>query len=156
MLVQLISDGEKISVIEFCARTGGGIKFKMIKRVSGFDVVKAVVDLTVGQKPHVGQIRKSDKLIVNEFVYTYPGELKSLEGFEELLHEGIITAYSAFKAPGTVFTGINSSGDRVAYFSIEADTVEDLKRRHTIANERIRAISADGSDIIRHDLIARF
>ncbi|MBR2452668.1 MAG: ATP-grasp domain-containing protein [Clostridia bacterium] len=31
MLVQLISTGEKISVVEFCARTGGGIKFLMIK-----------------------------------------------------------------------------------------------------------------------------
>lgn len=156
MLVQLISDGEQISVIEFCARTGGGIKFRMIKRVSGFDVVKAVVDLTLNQKPHVGEIRKADKLIVNEFVYTYPGELKVLEGFEELLQEGIITTYSAFKAPGTKFTGINSSGDRVAYFSIEADTAEDLKRRHAIANQRIRAVSTDGTDMIRHDLIAKF
>lgn len=156
MLVQLISDGENISVIEFCARTGGGIKFQMIKKVSGFDVVKAVVDLTVGQKPHVGEIKKLDHLVVNEFVYTYPGELKSLEGFEELLDEGIISTYSAFKAPGTKFIGINSSGDRVAFFRVEADTIEELKRKHAIANQRIRAISVDGSDIIRHDLIAKF
>ena len=156
MLVQLISDGKNISVIEFCARTGGGIKFQMIKRVSGFDVVKAVVDLTVGEKPHVGEIGKLDNMIVNEFVYTYPGELKSVEGFEELLSEGIIATYSVFKSPGTKFTGINSSGDRVAFYSIEADTPEELKRKHTIANDRIRAISTEGKDIIRHDLIAKF
>ena len=45
MLIQLISDGKKVSVVEFCARTGGGIKFLMIKKFSGFDVVKAVVTL---------------------------------------------------------------------------------------------------------------
>ncbi len=156
MLVQLISDGKKISVIEFCARTGGGIKFQMIKRTSGFDVVKAVVDLTVGEKPHVGEIKKLDTMIVNEFVYTYPGELDHLEGFDELLNEGIIATYSAFKTPGAKFTGINSSGDRVAFYSIEADTVEELKRKHAIANERIRAISTEGTDIIRHDLISKF
>jgi biotin carboxylase len=156
MLVQLISDGEKISVIEFCARTGGGIKFQMIKRVSGFDVVKAVVDLTVGEKPHVGEIKKSDKLILNEFVYTKAGELKSVEGFEELLADGTIASYSVFKAPGTKFTQINSSGDRVAFFSIEADTVDEIKKKHACANDRIRAISTDGEDIIRHDLIAKF
>ncbi len=156
MLVQLISDGENISVIEFCARTGGGIKFQMIKRVSGFDVVKAVVDLTVGEKPHVGEIKKLDTMIVNEFVYTYPGVLQSLEGFEELLSEGIISTYSAFKTPGAEFTGINSSGDRVAFYSIEADTTEELKRKHAIANDRIRAISTEGKDLIRHDLIAKF
>lgn len=156
MLVQLITDGTKISVVEFCARTGGGIKFKMIKRTSGFDVVKAVVDLTVGEKPHVGEIKKLDNLIVNEFVYTYPGELQALEGFEELLSEGIIATYSAFKTPRAKFTGINSSGDRVAFFSVEAETVEELKRKHAIANQRIRAISTEGKDIIRHDLIAKF
>ncbi len=156
MLIQLISDGKKISVIEFCARTGGGIKFKMIKRVSGFDVVKAVVDLTMGEKPHVGEVTKSDKLILNEFVYSYPGELKSIEGFEELLADGTIAAYSAFKAPGTKFTQINSSGDRIAYFSIEADTAEELSRKHAAANERIHAIGTNGEDLIRHDLIAKF
>ncbi len=156
MLVQLISDGENISVIEFCARTGGGIKFQMIKRVSGFDVVNAVVELTLGEKPHVGEIKKLDTLILNEFVYTYPGELKSLEGFDELLNEGIIATYSAFKTPGAKFTQINSSGDRVAFFSIEADSVEELKRKHKIANERIRVIGIDGKDIIRHDLIAKY
>lgn len=156
MLVQLISDGKNISVVEFCARTGGGIKFQMIKRVSGFDVVKAVVDLTVGEKPHVGEIGKLDNMIVNEFVYTYPGELKSVEGFEELLSEGIIATYSVFKSSGTKFTGINSSGDRVAFYSIEADTAEELKRKHAVANDRIRAISTEGKDIIRHDLIAKF
>ncbi|MBQ8747334.1 MAG: ATP-grasp domain-containing protein [Clostridia bacterium] len=156
MLVQLITDGKKISVVEFCARTGGGIKFKMIKRVSGFDVVKAVVDLTLGEKPHVGEIRKADKIIVNEFVYCKAGELDHLEGFEELLADGTIAAYSGFKAPGAVFTQINSSGDRVAYFSIEADSDADLKARHAAANARIRAVGTDGEDLIRHDLIAKF
>ena len=156
MLVQLISDGKKISVIEFCARTGGGIKFQMIKRVSGFDVIKAVVDLTLGEKPHVSEIQKSDKLILNEFVYTKAGELKSVEGFEELLADGTVAAYSIFKAPGTKFTQINSSGDRVAFFSIEADTIDEIKQKHAVANERIRAIGTDGEDLIRHDLIAKF
>ena len=51
MLIQLITDGAKISVVELCARTGGGDKFRLIKQVSRFDVIKAVVDLTLGEKP---------------------------------------------------------------------------------------------------------
>ena len=34
MLVQMITDGKKISVVEFCARTGGGDKFRLIEKVS--------------------------------------------------------------------------------------------------------------------------
>lgn len=156
MLVQLISDGEKINVVEFCARTGGGIKFLMIKKFSGFDVVKAVVDLTLGQKPHVGEIKKPEKITINEFVYCHPGVLDHLEGFEELLADGTICEYTAFKTAGAEFKAINGSGDRVAFFSVEADTEEELLRKHKRANETIRAIATDGSDLIRHDLIAKF
>lgn len=156
MLIQLISNDEKISVVEFCARTGGGIKFLMIKKICGFDVVKAVVDLTLGEKPHYEKAEIKQTITVNEFVYCNEGVFDHLEGFEELLNEGVITEYSQFKAEGTEFKTINGSGDRVAYFSIEAETQEDLLRRHRKANEKIRAISKDNKDLIRHDLIAKY
>ena len=156
MLIQLISNKDKISVVEFCARTGGGIKFLMIKKVSGFDVVKAVVDLTLGIKPHYEKREIPETFTINEFVYCNAGVFDHLEGFEELLNEGIITEYSQFKAEGTEFKTINGSGDRVAYFSIEAKTLEEILERHKIANERIRAISKDNKDLIRHDLIAKY
>ena len=153
MLIQLISTGKKISVVEFCARTGGGIKFIMIKKESGFDVVKAVIDLTLSEKPHVEKVDIPQKLTINEFVYCNPGRLKSLEGFEELLAEGVINDYKQFKQPGSEFNQINGSGDRIAYFSIEGDTYEEVLERHKEANSRIRGISEDGTDIIKHDLI---
>ena len=156
MLIQLISDGKRIAVVEFCARTGGGIKFLMIKKISGFDVVKAVLDLTLGEKPHVGEIQKADKLTVNEFVYCNPGEFTRAEGFEQLLADGTVSEYSVFKAPGTVFGKINSSGDRIAYFSVEAMTEQELKDKHARANAAIKALDKNGEDMIRHDLIARF
>ncbi|MBQ7089047.1 MAG: ATP-grasp domain-containing protein [Clostridia bacterium] len=156
MLIQLITDGERISVVEFCARTGGGVKFMMIKKFSSFDVVKAVVDLTLGNKPHVEPFEKPATYTVNEFVYCHAGTLDRLEGFEDLLNEGVIADYKQFKSAGTVFNTINGSGDRVAYFSIEASSKEELLRLHQEANARIRAVSTKGADLIRHDLIARF
>lgn len=156
MLIQLISNKDKISVVEFCARTGGGVKFLMIKKISGFDVVKAVVDLTLGEKPHYEKKETTPAVTVNEFVYCNPGVFDHLEGFEELLNEGVITEYSQFKAEGAEFSTINGSGDRVAYFSIEAQTPEEVLKRHKIANERIRAISKENKDLIRHDLISKF
>ena len=156
MLVQLITDGERISVVEFCARTGGGIKFLMIKKVSGFDVVKAVVDLTLGNFPHVEKFTPPKTITVSEFLYCNEGTFDHLEGFDELLEEGIIVDYKQFKLSGAEFGKINGSGDRVAYISLEADTYEDLKEKHTVANSRIKAISVDGKDLIRHDLIEKY
>ena len=156
MLIQLISNGQEIAVVEFCARTGGGIKFLMIKKISGFDVVRAVVDLTLGEKPHVGEIKQADKLTVNEFVYCNPGELVKTEGFEELLAEGTIAEFAVFKTPGTQFGEIRGSGDRLAYFSIEADDAQQLQEKHARANACIRAVGTKGEDLIRHDLIEKF
>ncbi len=156
MLVQLITDGERISVVEFCARTGGGIKFLMIKKISGFDVVKAVVDLTLGALPHVEEFTPPETITVNEFLYCNEGTFDHLEGFDELLNEGVISDYKQFKSKGTEFGKINGSGDRVAYISIEADTYEILKKKHTLANSRIKAISKEGKDLIRHDLVEKY
>ena len=152
MLIQMKVDGERINVIEFCARTGGGIKYRLMPKVSGFDVVGAVLDLTLGKKPHYdGQ--PLNRYIIDEFLYCRPGVLDHLEGFDELLQEQIIDHYDQFKAKGHKFGKICSSGDRVAYFSVEADTLEELERKHRIAGNRVRAIGENGEDLIRHETI---
>lgn len=152
MLIQMKVNGEKINVIEFCARTGGGIKYRLMPKVSGFDVVKAVLDLTLGEKPHYDGNRLNG-YIIDEFLYCNPGVFDHLEGFDELLSEGIIDHYDLFKACGHEFKNILSSGDRVAYFSVIADTLEELERKQKIAGERVRAISKTGEDLIKHDII---
>ena len=153
MLIQLITDGKKISVLEFCARTGGGIKFRLIKRVSGFDVVNAVLDLTLGNKPHYEPTNDKQQYIVNEFLYGDFGTFDHLEGFEELLEDGIISEYHQLKSQGAEIGEIKCSGDRIACFTIQTDSIDDLKKKHAEANKRIKAISKDGKDLIRHDLV---
>lgn len=156
MLIQLITDGKRISVVEFCARTGGGDKFRLIEKVSGFDVVKAVVDLTMGKRPHVVPYTGPQKYIINEFLYCKPGVFDHLEGFEELVQEGVLTEYFCLKAPGAEFTEIKSSGDRVAFFTIETENKEELRLRHEKANASIKAVDKNGEDLLRHDLIGTY
>lgn len=156
MLVQMICDGERIFVLEFCARTGGSIKFRLIKKFSGFDVIKAVIDLTLGEKPHVDLEGRKDTFIVNEFIYCKEGVFDHLEGFEELVSEGVITEYYQFKQPGALMHSPASSGDRVASFTVEAETLEEIKAKHAIAAERIKVVAEDGTDIARHDIVEEF
>lgn len=155
MLIQLITDGAKISVVELCARTGGGDKFRLIKQVSRFDVIKAVVDLTLGEKPHVIPYRLPEN-IVNEFIYTKPGVFDHLEGFEEMKRRGVISEYFQLKAKGTENNEVKSSGDRVAYYSIQAPTMEEVRQKDQLANETVIVADSDGKDIMRHDLVATY
>ena len=153
MLVQLIYDGKRMSVLEFCARTGGGIKYRMIKKASGFDVIRAVADLTLGEKPHVGDYTRESRYIVNSFLYCKSGIFDHAEGFEELHAEGIISEYYIFSAKGREFKTITSSGDRMGGFTVQADDLEELKQKYETAVSRMKAIGTDGEDLIRHDLI---
>lgn len=153
MLIQMISDGKKISVLEFCARTGGCIKFRLIKKVSGFDVIKAVVDLTLGEKPHVGELIAENKYVANTFLYCKPGVFDHAEGFEELKKEGIISEYYIFSSKGTEYKTITCSGDRMGGFTVQADDLQEVQKKHKIAISRVKAISSEGIDLLRHDLV---
>lgn len=153
MLIQLKVDGERVSVIEFCSRTGGGNKFSLIKKLTGFDVITAVLDLTLGNKPHVPEF-KNDNCVVDEFIYCNEGTLDYVEGFDELHAEGLIDDFFIFRKKGSVFGEIKSSSDRLGYFSVSAKTREELLKKHAEVNTRIRAISDSGVDLIKHDYIA--
>ena len=155
MLVQMITNGEHISVVEFCARTGGGDKFQLIKQVSGFDVIKAIVDLTLGEKPHVEPFAIQE-YIINEFLYVKRGKVDKFVGFSEMKDRGVIDQYYQLKKEGTECGEIFSSGDRVAYISIRGKTLEEVKQRDKEANAHIKVLDPQGRDILCHELIAAF
>ena len=153
MLIQLLTDDKRESVLEFSARTGGGAKYLLIKKMTGFDPITSVIDLTLGHKSEVGELKAEAKLMTNEFLYAYPGTFDHLEGFEELKEQGIISEYWQFKWKGAEIVNAISSSDRVASITILADTHEELAAKHCEAARRIRIIDADGNDMMRHDLL---
>ncbi len=151
LLIQLICDGDNISIVEFSARTGGGLKYQLIEQVTGVDIIDATIDISLGQ--HVDlNIKESDQLIVNEYLYCNDGIFDHLEGFTELEKDGIIDNYFEFKDTGTLMDGANSSGDRIASFTIVDNDLESLKKRHAMALKTIQAISVEGLDILNHEI----
>ncbi len=152
MLIQLISDGKRIYVLEFSARTGGGVKYQLIRRVSGFDVISAVVDLTLKKIPHVNLQEPESRYITNLFLYCNPGVFDRLDGFEELKKEGVISEYFLFKWRGAEMSAATSSGDRIAGFTVQADTLSEQKEKYRRALSRIRVLDPNGKDILRRDL----
>ncbi len=153
MLVQLLTNDKKESVLEFCARTGGGAKYLLIKMASGFDPITAVIDLTLGNRVEVGELKSESNLITNEFLYAYPGTFDRLEGFEELKKDGTIAEFWQFKWQGAEISNAATSSDRVASFTIQAETYEELVKKHNKIASTIKIIDKDGNDMMRHDLL---
>ena len=154
MLVQMLTDGKKVTVLEFCARTGGAMKWLLIQRASGFDVIKGVIDLVMGPAPVVMIEEPETKYIVNDFIYCKEGTYDHLEGFEEQLQKGNIADYRMLRPKGWRFSGmITSSTDRLCGVTFQSNTIDDLNNKHKAFVDAVKVIDVDGKDIMRHDLL---
>ena len=153
MLIQMITDKKDVFVLEFSARTGGGVKYSLIQKASGFDVINAVIDLTIGNKVHFEKLSPESKYLSNVFIYCKPGIFDRLEGFDELKKDRIISDFYLFKWKGAEFDSVSNSGDRVAGFTVQADTIGKIKEKYNYALEKIKVLDVNGNDMMRHDLL---
>lgn len=153
LLIQMINGKDDVSVLEFCARTGGNMKYMLISAVSGVDVIEAVIDLTLGEQPNIEVKEPVHKYVVNDFIYCEPGIFHHLEGFDEMVEEGLLADYKCLRPVGTKVVGINSSSDRIAGMQIQADSLEEFNEKHKKIVSSVKIIDIDGNDIMRHDLL---
>lgn len=153
LLIQIINNHGKLSVLEFCARTGGNIKWLLIKHSSGVDVISAAIDLSLGIIPEINPHRSLHKYVVNDYIYCKPGVYDHAEGFAELQEKGLLNEYFVLRPKGTLMRGVSSSSDRIAGFNITADSLEEFDRKHRTVVNSVRIIDSEGNDIMRHDLL---
>lgn len=153
MLIQMINDGKRVSVLEFCARTGGNMKYLLIRRSCGFDVIKAVIDLTLGEMPHVELREPEAKYIVNDFIYCKPGVYDRMEGFEELRQQSLLADYYSLRPKGIQVRGVTSSSDRIAGITITANSLEEFNEKHRYIVDHTYILDENGMDMMRHDLL---
>ncbi len=153
LLIQLINTGEHVSVLEFCARTGGNMKYLLIKYSCGVDVISAAIDLSLGIQPTIEPKDTGNRYVVNDFLYCRPGVFDHLEGFEELKRDGILTEYHALRPRGFEARGVTSSSDRLAGVTILADSLEAFNEKQRVFAKKAMIIDTEGRDIMRHDLL---
>lgn len=153
LLIQLLNNGDDVSVLEFCARTGGNMKWLLIKYSCGVDVIKATIDITLGNEPDLELKDTGNKIVVNDFIYCRPGVLDHFEGFDEMTERGLINEFHPVRKKGTEMRGVASSSDRVAGMNIIADSIEEFNRKEKTILENVRVIDSNGNDIMRKDLL---
>ena len=153
LLIQLLHNGDRVSVLEFCARTGGNMKYLLIQYSCGVDVIRATIDITLGKEPDITPKETGHKIVVNDFIYCEPGVFDHLEGFDEMEKAGLINEYHPVRIKGTQMRGVTSSSDRIAGMNIVADSIEEFNEKQRKIVETVKVISQDGRDIMRHDLL---
>lgn len=153
LLVQLLHNGMNISVLEFCARTGGNMKWLLIKNSCGVDVITATIDITLGLVPDITPKKMNNNIVVNDFIYCKPGVFDHFEGFDELVEQGIINEFHPVRTKGTEMHGVTSSSDRIAGMNILADSIDEYNQKLKTILEHIAIVDNKGNDMTRRDLL---
>ncbi len=151
--INMITDGKHGYVLEFCARTGGFVKYEITKIMSGFDPIKAIVDMHEGVDPVVREVKPDNKYLMTCYLYCSEGVLDRYEGFEEMHEKGIISRYYLVRNKGHRFMGITSQGDRAAGFFVQDDDYGKLLEKFNTAVKNLKVLDEDGNDLIRRDLM---
>lgn len=153
LLIQLLSNGDKVSVLEFCARTGGNMKWLLIKYSCGVDVISATIDITLGKIPDLTIKNTGNNIVVNDFIYCMPGIFDHFEGFEKAMGDGLINEFYPVRVKGTEIKGVTSSSDRIAGMNITANSIDEFNEKHRKILESTKVVDKKGNDIMRRDLL---
>lgn len=153
LLIQILVNDEDISVLEFCARTGGNMKYLLIKNSCGVDVIKATLDITLGLKPNITCFDTGYKVVVNDFIYCKPGIFDHFEGFDEMVKQGYIYEFHGVRSKDTVMHSATSSSDRIAGMNIVADSIADYNIKLNKILNNTKVIDSDGNDIMDRELL---
>jgi carbamoylphosphate synthase large subunit len=147
MIVQMIRGFNGLRVLEFGARTAGGSKHHLIKRITGFDVMEAFVkmlfreDFNVAVASHVGAAATT-------YVYCNPGIFSTVVGVQRLIQEGTIDSVNYYKTPGMEIAGAMASRDRpLSYISV-SPTTPALEAQLRRAEREVRVLDPSGIDLV--------
>ncbi len=146
LLVQLLSDGSKIRIVEFSARIGGGSKHSFLRHMTGFDAVEYFVNILTGETYSKMPTVFNGYGSMN-YVYAHPGIIEKFVGFKELKEAGAIDEVFYYKMEGSEVNAAVSSGDRPVGFLVTDCDLESLNRRIKEADECTAIIDNTGSNL---------
>lgn len=143
---QAIVSGDKVNVLEFAPRVGGGLSYYMIKNFVGFDAVEAAVDSFLGQ-PVSRSYHAPDMIYRTCLLYAKPCTFDHIEGMEELKAKGTIKELFITKAKGDVIDGDMRSSNRVGSCVVEGSTMEELQQRLSRFYSHVKVVDINGNNM---------
>jgi len=139
---------DKLSVIEFSNRVGGGSKYFFINRLKGVDIIDAFVGSVLGNKPELKEITPKYNFAKIKYLYTRKGIIEEYKGLENLKRNGTIIEYFIYKKPGSeVYESLKSSDRCIGLFYVSENEGE-LRKKEEVSSRQVKVIDRNGFDIL--------
>ena len=128
LFFQCIDHGGELSMIELGVRIGGGLSYRMIKEITGFDYLKAAVDAQL-QVQNGDEPRRNPHYYMTNALFADKCIIGSISGLDFLLQDGVIDLYDIYKQAGDVVDGTITNKNRLAFYMVHGDSRAEICER---------------------------
>lgn len=152
LYIQAITTGQEVYVIEFGLRFGGNLSFKILRDMTGVNIIEATANSYLGIKSDIVIKAPTFPVYATYHVFPMKGIFSKVVGYEELIADGSISAFYQNKDTGVSCVGDMSSSERIASFIVRSTSYEDNdnKLRHIL--KTLDVLDEQGVSIMRKDI----
>lgn len=149
LLIQALVQNEKVYVIEFSARIGGGSKYKFIEYMSGITIMKTYVQRVLGDIQQVVHPVPSKKVMELDYFYAHNGTVTQITGLDTLHEEKLVEEIFQYKPIGSEIKKHTTSSDRVFGVLLTGECVEDLLEKRRKMMDMVDILDGEKSILYR-------
>ncbi|MFW5794596.1 MAG: ATP-grasp domain-containing protein [Bacillota bacterium] len=154
---QLLIGEQGIKVNEIACRIGGAYEGDFIPIITGVDIMKMMINLSLGNNPTEEELDKYDilknkKWLSVQLFFAETAEIREITPLFDLKElPGVIDAGLNFKA-GDKIGEIENASERAGYFIVKADSKKELKMRIKKAYDTLKIYNFKGENIIIREI----
>lgn len=151
LMIQAVLSDNKISVIEFGARIGGGESFRIIKQSTGFDYVEASINSFLGQQIDLKYHNPIDYYADN-FIYVKACQFGKIVFPKDLIIDGTLLYLNELKPSGVMIDDKISSNNRVGVAVVKATEADELDKKIERIISALEVYDVNGNPVMRKDI----
>lgn len=152
LYIQAIATENEVFVIEFGLRFGGGLSFRILKDMTGVDIIAATADAYLGEISCINIEKPGLPVYATYHIFPKAGIFANVTGIDELSRDGSIDTFYVNKPFNMECSGNMSSSERIASFTVRSRNYEENDRKLKHILQVIDVVDNYGKSIMRKDI----
>lgn len=130
-------------IIELAARlSGGDFCESLIPLSSGVNIVKAAVQIAIGEKPNFEELKpKFQKAVVNRYFFPNPGKLIKIEGIQEVMEQKWVKKLEFWYKVGDNVPKASNHSQRFGVFIVVGENRGEVDARSAWVYDKINIVT---------------
>jgi len=147
LFIQCIVKNEKVYVLEFALRIGGGLSAALLSLVNGFDFVNASINALLGKEIDI-KYKELNRMYSTLLIYASEGVFEMVTGLEKVDTHRLAEKTFVLKAVGNKTSSKLMSSDRIVSFVISGSNLKEINHKKEKILNLIDVLDNNGKSIM--------